>query len=243
LFNNRALNRAMEQELGVIGNLETRLNLLNQARRRATSTSDIRRYDQMIRDYQNRLNRINNTQSSRGGLGGILGAGGLGSVSRLIPAIGGALSLGALSSQIKDVTQKFESYRTVLRNTFQSSVKANEEFEKIKDFAEKTPYGVDELMGSFVKLVNRGFVPTKEELTNLGDLAASQGKSFDQVTEALLDAQTNEFERLKEFGIRAKTVGDTVTLSFKGIEKQVKKTDEQALRNAVISFGKLQGVA
>ncbi len=243
VVSNKALNRAMESEIGIINNLENKLKILHQARRNATSDSEVRRYSQMISREQSRVNQLTNVSGQRGGLGGILGAGGLGSVSRLIPAIGGALSLGAISSQIKDVTQKFESYRTVLRNTFQSSVKANEEFEKIKDFAEKTPYAVDELMGSFVKLVNRGFVPTKEELTNLGDLAASQGKSFDQLTEAILDAQTGEFERLKEFGVRAKTTGDTVTLSFKGIEKQVKKTDEQALRNAVISFGKLQGVA
>lgn len=248
LVSNRSLNQALNQEIGLVGNLERRLQILSQARRRATSQTEINRYNNLISGTRTQLNATNpaqNVNQNSGLLSGLgLGAGGGGgAVTRLLPMIGGAIGISQLGSQIKDVTQRFESYQTTLRNTFQSSIRANEEFSKIKEFAEKTPFAVDELTSSFIKLVNRGFVPTMDELTNIGDLAASQGKSFDQLVEAILDAQTGEFERLKEFGIRAKTVGDTVTISFKGIEKQVKKTDEQGLRNAIISMGKLQGVA
>lgn len=246
LINNKSLNKAMQQELGLIGAVEKKLSILKRARQTASSPQEIARYNNLITQQQAKINKPQAqnipTQNIPKGVGGLPNAL-VGSVGRLIPAIGGALALGGVALQIKEVTQQFEKYRTVLRNTFQSSTKANQEFEKIKDFAKDTPYSVDELTGSFVKLVNRGFNPTKEELTNMGDIAASQGKSFDQLTEAVLDAQTGEFERLKEFGIKAKTTGDIVTLSFKGVEKQVKKTDEGALRNAIISFGQLQGVA
>lgn len=246
LINNKSLNKAMQQELGLIGAVEKKLSILKRARQTATSPQEIARYNNLIAQQQAKINKPQAqnipTQNIPKGVGGLPNAL-VGQVGRLIPAIGGALALGGVALQIKEVTQQFEKYRTVLRNTFQSSTKANQEFEKIKDFAKDTPYSVDELTGSFVKLVNRGFNPTKEELTNMGDIAASQGKSFDQLTEAVLDAQTGEFERLKEFGIKAKTTGDIVTLSFKGVEKQVKKTDEVALRNAIISFGQLQGVA
>lgn len=241
LMNNKALNKAMQQELGLIGAVEKKLQILKRARQTATSPQDINRYNTLIAQQQSRLTSAQGRNAPS--VGGMLPKGLVGQVSGMLPAIGGALAIGNVAGQIKDVTQQFEKYRTVLRNTFQSSTKANEEFAKIKDFAAKTPYSVDELTGSFVKLVNRGFNPTKEELTNMGDIAASQGKSFDQLTEAVLDAQTGEFERLKEFGIKAKTTGDIVTLSFKGVEKQVKKTDEEGLRKAVISFGQLQGVA
>ena len=56
---------------------------------------------------------------------------------------------------------------------------------------------------SYITLANRGIKPTKEEIIKLGDLASSQGKDFNQLAEAMLDAQTGEFERLKEFGIKA----------------------------------------
>lgn len=240
IISNKRLTQAMEKELGIIGTIEQKLKLLQTARRRATSDEDIRRYDNLINQQRTRLNNYNANpipNQSKGLLSSISG------VSRLLPAVGGALSIATLGNQVKDVTQRFESYRTTLRNTFQSSIKANEEFAKIKTFAEKTPFAVDELTSSFIKLVNRGFTPTYEELTSLGDLAASQGKSFDQLVEAILDAQTNEYERLKEFGIRAKTSGDMVTLAFKGVEKQIKKTDEEAIRKAILSFGQMQGVA
>ena len=200
LVSNRSLNQALNQEIGLVGNLERRLQILSQARRRATSQTEINRYNNLISGTRTQLNATNpaqNVNQNSGLLSGLgLGAGG-GAVARLLPMIGGAIGISQLGSQIKDVTQRFESYQATLKNTFQSSIRANDEFAKIKDFAEKTPYSVDELTSSFIKLANRGFVPTTEELTNIGDLAASQGKFFDQLVEAILDAQTNEYERLK----------------------------------------------
>lgn len=60
----------------------------------------------------------------------------------------------------------------------------------LKEVSSQTPFELDRLTDSYIKLVNRGFKPTKEEITNLGDLASSLGKDFDMLVEALLDAQT-----------------------------------------------------
>ncbi|RZK29806.1 MAG: hypothetical protein EOO57_18780, partial [Hymenobacter sp.] len=108
--------------------------------------------------------------------------------------------------------------------------------------AAKTPFSVDELTGSFIKFVNRGLNPSMAEMTKMADLAASQGKSFDQLTEAVLDAGGGEFERLKEFGIKASKSGDQVSLSFKGVNQTVKNTPE-AINGAIMAFGGMQGVA
>lgn len=148
-----------------------------------------------------------------------------------------------LGSEIITTAGKFQRFEAILRNAFGSSGDAQQALRLITDFAATTPFGVDEITEAFIKLVNRGFTPTKKELTEIGDLAASQGKSLDQLVEAILDAQTGEFERLKEFGIRARAAGDNVVIAFRGIEKQIKKTDEEGLRNAILSFGRLQGVA
>ena len=80
------------------------------------------------------------------------------------------------------------------------------------------------------------------EMTSLGDLASSTGKSFDQLTEAALDAMTGEFERLKEFGIRAKSEGDKVKFTFKGVTTEVEKTDA-AIKDYLISLGNAEGVS
>ena len=176
------------------------------------------------------------------------------SVSDLNKAIGNNIKsflafsvvTGTLKSLVSNVIQtraEFQKFEAVLTNTLGSKALAEQTLTRIQDFASKTPFSVAELTASFVKLANAGFKPTNAELTKLGDLAASQGKSFDQLTEAVIDAQTGEFERLKEFGIRAKTVGDNVTLSFKGQEVVVNKFNQGALRDAIVGFGDLEGVA
>lgn len=240
ILTDRRFNDQLIREQGLIGALTERLRILQRQRTAATSESEVRRYGNLIQREQERLNRLNRPTDRLPGMNGLLNT--LGPISKLLPAVGGALSIGAIGSQIFDVTKKFEGYNTTLKSSYGSSVQAQGAFDKIQKFAKETPFSVDELTGSFIKLKNRGFDPTTSELISIGDLASSQGKGFDQLTEAILDAQTGEFERLKEFGIKAKTVGDTVTLSFKGIEKQVKKTDQEALRNAVISFGQMAGV-
>jgi hypothetical protein len=143
---------------------------------------------------------------------------------------------------IFELTKKFEKYRVVLSNTLGGQSEAVAAMRLIKEIAASTPFSVDELTGSFIKLVNRGVKPTKEEIVNLGDLAASQAKSFEQLVEAVLDAQVGENERLKEFGIKAKTAGDMVSLSFKGQTVTVKK-NEEAIYQALVAMGKYEGVA
>lgn len=149
-----------------------------------------------------------------------------------------------LGKSVIDTAAKFQKYDIVLTNALQSQEKAAEAMAMIKELAAQTPFGVDELTSSYIKFVNRGLNPTKDELIAFGDIAASQGKSFDQYTEAVLDATSGEFERLKEFGIKANAIQgtDKARLSFKGLTIEVEKTPE-ALKAALIQFGKMEGVA
>lgn len=140
------------------------------------------------------------------------------------------------------VRAEFQKLEAVLTNAFGDESAAKRALSMIQEFAAKTPYQVTDLTSSFVKLVNQGFTPTYEEMTKLGDLASSTGKGFDQLTEAIIDAQTFEFERLKEFGVRAKKEGDKITFTFKEQETQVQATSEE-VRKYIVSLGGLAGVA
>ncbi|MCX2473583.1 hypothetical protein OQZ33_04480 [Pedobacter sp. MC2016-05] len=152
-------------------------------------------------------------------------------------------AIPAVLGKIKDAYAEAEKNRAVLTNAFGGDAKiAGESLKMLMDYAAQTPFGMQEATDSYIKLVNRGIVPTRDEMVKLGDLAASQGKSLDQLVEGLLDAQTGEFERLKEFGIRASKNGDMVSLSFKGITKEVKYTEE-AIKEAVLGFGAMNGVS
>jgi hypothetical protein len=167
------------------------------------------------------------------------------SLGGLGPAVVGAFSVTAVlgfAKAVFDTTANFEKLGAVLKNTLGSGAQASLALEGIKEFAKTTPFAVEELTASFVKLANQGFIPTTNQLRQLGDLASSTGKDFDQLTEAIIDAQTGEFERLKEFGIRASKAGDQVKFTFKGVETQVKFNNE-AIRQYITSLGDYEGVA
>lgn len=157
-------------------------------------------------------------------------------------AIFSAVAIKQFGMELIDITGKFQTFQAVLTNTLQSPLKALQAMQMLQDFAATTPFQVDALTGAFVKLANQGFIPTRAEMMKLGDLASSTGKGFDQLAEAIIDAQTGEFERLKEFGIRASKEGEKVTFTFKEQKTQVDFA-ASSIRDYVLSLGELKGVA
>ena len=160
-------------------------------------------------------------------------------------AFAGAFSVGAFLSfgkEVLSVTAEFEKFGAVLGNTLGSDALAKLKLKEIEEFAATTPFSIQELTSSFVKLANQGFKPTGDQMRSLGDLASSTGKSFEQLAEAILDAQTGEFERLKEFGITAQSSGDQVVFTFKGVQTAVDKSSE-SIRNYILSLGDIKGVS
>ncbi|GAA4299384.1 tape measure protein [Nibribacter koreensis] len=159
-------------------------------------------------------------------------------------AVAGAFTIGAVvafGQAVINTTANFQKMEAVLTNTLGSQSAAQDAMLMIQDIAAKTPFAVDQLTASYVKLANRGIAPTADQIVKLGDLASSTGKDFDLLTEALLDAMTGEFERLKEFGVRASSQGDKVAFTFKGVTTTVQKTDK-AIKDYILSLGDLEGV-
>lgn len=81
------------------------------------------------------------------------------------------------------------------------------------NFANTTPFQTGEVLEAIKKLEIRGLDPT-EWLRGVGDMSAMLGKSLDQGVEAVLDAVTGEFERLKEFGITSKMLQEMFPTRF-----------------------------
>lgn len=174
---------------------------------------------------------------------------GISSMSGTVGKLGGALAavlsvqqLISFGSHVIKITGQFQRLEAVLTNTLGSNSAAQRALATIQNFATQTPFAVAELTESYVKLANQGFKPTREELRKLGDLASSTGKGFDQLTEAVIDAQTGQFERLKEFGIRASKEGDRVSFTFKGVQQQVDFTNE-SIREYILGLGDAEGVS
>lgn len=164
-----------------------------------------------------------------------------GSMGAAIAAFFTAQQASAIINKIIEVRGEFQKFKAVLSNTLGSDQKAQSAMDMLTDFASKTPFQVNELTASFVKLANQGFTPAYDEMMKLGDLASSTGKGFDQLAEAIIDAQTGEMERLKEFGIRASKDGDKVTFTFKEQQTTVDNS-AKAIREYILSLGAMEGV-
>ena len=96
----------------------------------------------------------------------------------------------------------FEQLRIQLKTLTGSSEKAEKAFAWVSHFAKTTPYELENVATAFSRLKAYGMDATKF-LPVLGDTASAMGKDIMQAVEMFADAATGEFERLKEFGIRA----------------------------------------
>jgi len=139
----------------------------------------------------------------------------------------GIAVLGAFGGAVKKAAD-MERLTMALNTAFQGNeAAATSAFNTIQQFAANTPFQMEEVLRSFLKLKNMGLNPSQAALESYGNTASAMGKSLNDMIEAVADAATGEFERLKEFGIRAKSQGDQVTFTFRGVETTVAKNSEQ----------------
>lgn len=133
-------------------------------------------------------------------------------------------TIGSIPGDVIKVSAQFEGFQTSLETIEGSSEKAKASMDWIAQFAAKTPYELAGITDAFIKLKARGFDPMDGTLSTLGDTASAMNKTLDQAVEAFTDAATNQFERLKEFGITSSQKGDEVTFSWQQNGKQMQKT-------------------
>lgn len=144
-------------------------------------------------------------------------------LGRGINRIGGLFATAFVGKQLVDTITKFEKLEASLRTVTGSAENAGVAFGFIQNFAATTPFQLEEVTDAFIKLKALGLTPSEEALTSYGNTATAMGKSLNQMIEAVADATTGEFERLKEFGIKSKSQGDQVTFTFQGISTTVGK--------------------
>lgn len=142
-----------------------------------------------------------------------------------------ALSAISLATLIGDMTRTiYESEK--LRGSLLSAVGgvpelADRAFTALEQFAEQTPFALEQSVQAFIKMQNLGIRPTEERMRGFGNTAAAMGKDLNQMIEAVADASTGEFERLKEFGIKSSQEGDKVRFTFQGVTTTVGKNSEE----------------
>lgn len=154
-------------------------------------------------------------------------------------------AIASLYGSLRGVTAIFTATKTYqqlnasLKTVTGSAENASEALEFISNFAKTTPFELEEVTQAFIKLKALGLDPSEDALTAYGNTAAATGKSLDQFIEAVADASVGEFERLKEFGIKARQQGESVSFTFRGITTTVSK-NAKSIEGYLRNLGKVQ---
>ncbi|WP_151981575.1 transglycosylase SLT domain-containing protein [Acinetobacter guerrae] len=161
-----------------------------------------------------------------------------GTMADVALAIGGTAASIFSLNKIIEVQRNFDKLNASLITATGSADNAQKVFSVLQDFAQTTPYGLEQSVTAFVKLVNLGLNPSQKALTSYGNTAAAMGKDLDQMIEAVADAATGEFERLKEFGIKASQQNGKVALTFQGTTKVIENSS-QAIQDYLLQIGEV----
>ena len=164
---------------------------------------------------------------------------GMTSATRLFAGAVAAVGLTNLGRQMVDVIVETEKLKGSLVTMTGSAEAAEGAFAALTRFAKQTPFTLDQSVTAFVRMKSLGLVPTESALKSFGNTSAAMGKDLTQMIEAVADATTGEFERLKEFGIKAKQNGDEVSLTFQGVTTTI-GNNAQEITGYLESIGNVQ---
>lgn len=159
-----------------------------------------------------------------------------GGFAKLAASVAATVSVMQGFEKIVSVAREFDVLNAGLVTATGSAEGAKVAFDSLQNFAATTPYSLQQVTEGFTKLVNYGLNPSEKALTAYGNTASALGKDLSQMVEAVADATTGEFERLKEFGIRSAKQGDEVSFTFRGVTTTVKNSTEE-IENYLIALG------
>jgi len=149
---------------------------------------------------------------------------------------------GAIASLAAGVGFKeavdLEGYRLQLETATKDTEKASKIMQYAINLANKTPFEGGELVEGAAQFEAMG-LSAQKWLPLAGDMAAATNKDFMQATEAIIDAQTGELERLKEFGVKKadiiKKAGEMFT-NVQVVNNQGQIVDQEKFNEAMVAL-------
>ena len=162
-----------------------------------------------------------------------------GGMAATIGKVAAALGLLQVGRMFADTVMETEKLRGALTTMTGSTENAAAAFDNLTVFASKTPFTLDQSVNAFIKLKALGLDPSERAMMSYGNTASAMGKDMMQMIEAVADASTGEFERLKEFGIKAKQEGDNVSLTFQGVTTTIGKNSDE-IQAYLLAIGETQ---
>jgi hypothetical protein len=182
-------------------------------------------------DTQGSLRGINDTTAAigriDGSLRGIKNAAGV--------AVGALAGIGAvnLAAGAVETYTAYENLTTQIATYTGGLENARVELERLETLAVELPQDLDDVASAFTILTRTGIDTSTESLRAFSDIAAANGKSLEQLAEAVADGMTGEFERFKEFGIKVSKEGDNLVARIGDQQVAVAGSSQQLVEQLV----------
>ncbi len=167
-------------------------------------------------------------------------AGAVDTLKRGLIALASLQTLRGIGAGLLEAGTASEALRGQLEFTEQSAEAANARLAELQATARATGQRTDDLTDAYVRLKNLGLDPSREALeAYIAVAAGTRGKSVIDFVEAVADAATEEFERLKEFGIKARVEGEQVAITFRNTTREVQR-DAASIAQALQEIGRVE---
>lgn len=156
-----------------------------------------------------------------------------------IGMVGAYVSLQAAASSFNSLLSTNTQYAQLngaLETIEGSADAASAAFDRLREFAKTTPFELDQSVSAYIRLRTLGLDASEKSMRAFGNTASAFGKSMIDYIEAVADASTFEFERLKEFGVKVRQEQDSLRVSFRGNTYEIAK-DARAITEFLVGIG------
>ncbi len=145
------------------------------------------------------------------------------------------LGLTKLVSGVVRTTRTFEDLKATIQANTGSVEETADAFQDILAFTKTTTFSIEQVTKAFIEFRRLGISATQEQFKGIGNVAAAQNISIDQMAAAIFKASTTSIESLQMLGFAGKTNGDKITLSFGSGADKIEETMEKTTEN-VLNF-------
>jgi hypothetical protein len=161
----------------------------------------------------------------------------LAGMGKALAGLAGVETLRSFATALASAGIAAQDMRSKLEFAAGGAAEADRQMAILTETAAANGQGVAAMVDAYVRLKNLGLDPSRQAMEAYLNVSAASGKSLEQFVEAVADAATGEFERLKEFGIKASVEGDKVALRFRGATRLI-QNDARSIEEALQEIGR-----
>lgn len=143
-------------------------------------------------------------------------------------------------ANVPKIGKQYEKITSTLSINFGGDIKlARAQFADLNDLINKIPQSLDEVVNVTKTLSNFNFSSSQKDLMSIAKIAEGTGESFEGIADMMGRFSEGSMNALKKIGITAKDSGDSIIMSFRGVDTEIQK-NTVALQDYINSIAESQ---